>query len=87
MRFIQGFITIMFISTTLLSGCASQAPSEHYWDATSPNWQRTLPNTNRDIKNASKWGLANDDVDELRKREDQRRSAETYQKLLEEARR
>lgn len=94
MRLTQGFITIMLISTTLLSGCATQAPTEHYWDATSPNWQRTLPNTNRDIKNASKWGLANDDVDELRKREDQLRWArekerwaqERYQKMDEEAR-
>ena len=76
---------VIIMSSSFLSACATRSPTEHYWDATSPNWQRTLPNSK--IKNSSKWGLANDDVDELRKREDHLRWAEMYQKRDEEARR
>lgn len=87
MRSTQGYLTIMFIYATFLSGCATQAPTEHYWDATSMTWHDSLPKAQRELKTFQKWGFSNSDLDEFREKEAQERWArERYQRRDEEAR-
>lgn len=56
MRFDNSIAALAIVlSSLLLAACATQPPTEHYWDATSPDWDTTLPNSLRDNPEPPTW--------------------------------
>ena len=56
MRFDNPIVVLtVILSSSFLSACATKPPTNHYWDATSPDWNSTLPKSLRDNPEPPTW--------------------------------